>query len=286
MLLELIVCVAVPAGEAVSWVQCDSCDLWFHLLCVGLGKDEIKEDEDYVCFNCTNHTSDSNTTPTSDGIKIKQEPQDDGFRTSADLSGINSDLAALKSATADMEREVELRKKAEEEEDVSVEAEDSIVNVTVGDGGMEEEEEEEAHDDGQEKREADSGVELLMGEEAGGEEEEVEMEDSEEEEEEMEEEEVVDVATGDGGQHGEEGSKVKVSKPAAAASAASLSTTDCAALASSMKDSPGLEKSQQSSEVVTSWHSAHLWALAVSLHLPQAFHLCPGLASVSQRHFL
>ena len=243
----------MPAGEAVSWVQCDSCDLWFHLLCVGLGKDEIKEDEDYVCFNCTNHTSDSNTPPTSDGIKIKQEPQDDGFRTSADLSGINSDLAALTSATADREREVELRKKAEEE-DVSVEAEDSIVNVTVGDGGMEEEEEEEeAHDDGQEKREADSGVELLMGEEAGGEEEEVEMEDSEEEEEEMEEEEeVVDVAMGDGGQHGEEGSKVKVSKPDAAASAASLSTTDCAALASSKKDSPGLEKSQQSSDVVTS----------------------------------
>jgi hypothetical protein len=34
-------------------VQCDGgCDKWFHLHCVGLDKDDINEDEDYICKNC------------------------------------------------------------------------------------------------------------------------------------------------------------------------------------------------------------------------------------------
>ena len=246
---------ALRAGEAVNWVQCDSCELWFHLLCVGLGKEEIKEDEDYVCFNCTNHTtapSVTDATAASNGIEIKQEPQDDGFNSSADLSAINSDLAALKSATAEMEREAERRKNAEEE-DVSVEAEDSIVNVTVGEVGLEEEE---VHDDVP-KKEGDSGVVLMMGEEADAEEEgeDVEMEDSEEEEEEMdeeeEEEEVVPVRM-ENGLDNEEGSKVKVPKPATPPSGSDLPTVDSAVVASSKKGSPGLDKCQQSSDGATS----------------------------------
>ncbi|RUS89616.1 hypothetical protein EGW08_002634 [Elysia chlorotica] len=41
-----------PIGEAVNWVQCDRCELWFHLLCVGIKAEEIRDDEDYVCFGC------------------------------------------------------------------------------------------------------------------------------------------------------------------------------------------------------------------------------------------
>lgn len=36
----------------MNWVQCDRCEEWFHLLCVGLGDDEITEDEEYECFRC------------------------------------------------------------------------------------------------------------------------------------------------------------------------------------------------------------------------------------------
>lgn len=36
----------------MNWVQCDRCELWFHLLCVGLAADEVSENEDYVCFQC------------------------------------------------------------------------------------------------------------------------------------------------------------------------------------------------------------------------------------------
>jgi len=41
-----------PTGEEVNWVQCDRCEKWFHLLCVGLGEDEVSESEDYVCHRC------------------------------------------------------------------------------------------------------------------------------------------------------------------------------------------------------------------------------------------
>ena len=33
-------------------MQCDKCELWFHLLCIGLGEDEVSENEDYICFQC------------------------------------------------------------------------------------------------------------------------------------------------------------------------------------------------------------------------------------------
>ncbi|KDR13965.1 hypothetical protein L798_11923, partial [Zootermopsis nevadensis] len=42
-----------PTGHEVDWVQCDGgCDKWFHLHCVGLDKDDVNEDEDYICKNC------------------------------------------------------------------------------------------------------------------------------------------------------------------------------------------------------------------------------------------
>ncbi|XP_052677656.1 lysine-specific demethylase 5A-like isoform X4 [Crassostrea angulata] len=46
-----------PTGEEVNWVQCDRCEEWYHLLCVGLGTDEVTEDEEYECFKCKNSDS-------------------------------------------------------------------------------------------------------------------------------------------------------------------------------------------------------------------------------------
>ncbi|GAB6028037.1 Lysine-specific demethylase 5B [Chamberlinius hualienensis] len=41
-----------PSGE-VNWVQCDGgCELWFHLLCVGLNTGDVNENEDYICVAC------------------------------------------------------------------------------------------------------------------------------------------------------------------------------------------------------------------------------------------
>ncbi|KAJ8889467.1 hypothetical protein PR048_008966 [Dryococelus australis] len=42
-----------PSGSSLDWVQCDGgCEEWFHLHCVGLGKDELDENEDYICKVC------------------------------------------------------------------------------------------------------------------------------------------------------------------------------------------------------------------------------------------
>lgn len=38
-------------------MQCDRCEEWYHLLCVGLGADEVTEDEEYECFKCKNQDS-------------------------------------------------------------------------------------------------------------------------------------------------------------------------------------------------------------------------------------
>lgn len=65
-----------PTGEEVNWVQCDHCEEWYHLLCVGLGSDEVKEDEDYKCFKC-NGQNNTSVIPSMSDIVIKQEIQDD-----------------------------------------------------------------------------------------------------------------------------------------------------------------------------------------------------------------
>jgi len=41
-----------PTGKQVHWVQCDKCELWYHLFCIGLKPHNIKEDEDFCCRNC------------------------------------------------------------------------------------------------------------------------------------------------------------------------------------------------------------------------------------------
>jgi hypothetical protein len=53
MILHDILSIVHFSGHEVDWVQCDGgCDKWFHLHCVGLDKDDINEDEDYICKNC------------------------------------------------------------------------------------------------------------------------------------------------------------------------------------------------------------------------------------------
>lgn len=34
-------------------MQCDRCELWFHLLCIGLSTGDVAEDQDFVCKTCS-----------------------------------------------------------------------------------------------------------------------------------------------------------------------------------------------------------------------------------------
>lgn len=50
-------CLQPTSEEVVQWVQCDGgCELWFHMLCVGLTAKDINEDEDYICMACSQET--------------------------------------------------------------------------------------------------------------------------------------------------------------------------------------------------------------------------------------
>lgn len=43
-----------PTGREVDWVQCDGgCNEWFHMFCVGLNRNQIKDDVDYICQRCS-----------------------------------------------------------------------------------------------------------------------------------------------------------------------------------------------------------------------------------------
>ncbi|NP_001002166.2 lysine-specific demethylase 5B-B [Danio rerio] len=41
-----------PEGEEVDWVQCDCCNRWFHMICVGVSA-ELAAEEDYMCVSCS-----------------------------------------------------------------------------------------------------------------------------------------------------------------------------------------------------------------------------------------
>ena len=39
-------------GSEVDWVQCDGCDRWIHLFCVGLKAGEVKKMKEFYCEFC------------------------------------------------------------------------------------------------------------------------------------------------------------------------------------------------------------------------------------------
>ena len=82
-------------------MQCDQCEAWYHLLCVGLGREEVSGDEDYKCFKCknrdnpeaflpslTSHCLSSTTDSSTPGThtEIKTEPDDLSCHESVSLS--------------------------------------------------------------------------------------------------------------------------------------------------------------------------------------------------------
>ncbi|CAD7094087.1 unnamed protein product [Hermetia illucens] len=57
---------ARPTGREVDWVQCDGgCNKWFHMYCVGLDKDQIKPDDDFICKRCKKNHAGSSTSDTN-----------------------------------------------------------------------------------------------------------------------------------------------------------------------------------------------------------------------------
>ena len=59
-----------PIGEEVGWVQCDVCERWYHVACVGLTPERAEAMDSYNCRHCLTETGGSSTnsaagTPTA-----------------------------------------------------------------------------------------------------------------------------------------------------------------------------------------------------------------------------
>ncbi|XP_076469736.1 lysine-specific demethylase 5A-like isoform X2 [Babylonia areolata] len=165
-----------PIGEAVNWVQCDACELWFHLLCVGLGKEEITEEDDYVCNTCRAHSLQS---PQDVKVKVESPTYLVVDKPSACHRVPGSSASETKGAAVKVEQKAV---KAEMEEE---EAGCGFVNVMEVEDG----DERDVWEKGDSGTQASSTEGMVAEEE---EEEEMEEEDSDEEDEEEEGDEDMD----------------------------------------------------------------------------------------------
>lgn len=69
------------AGREVDWVQCDGgCNEWFHMLCVGLIKSQMKPEDEFICKKCkskkpTNSTAAAANSTSSSSTSKKTKTQ-------------------------------------------------------------------------------------------------------------------------------------------------------------------------------------------------------------------
>lgn len=50
-----------PQGDEVGWVQCDICEKWYHLACVGLSPEKAEAMDSYNCKTCVGGGSSTNS---------------------------------------------------------------------------------------------------------------------------------------------------------------------------------------------------------------------------------
>lgn len=63
-----------PSGDEVDWVQCDSCEQWFHLVCIGLTSEKAEALESFKCSLCVEHvvniSSNNDDSPESVNVDV------------------------------------------------------------------------------------------------------------------------------------------------------------------------------------------------------------------------
>ena len=55
-------------GEEVEWVQCDKCENWYHVICVGISSEEAATIDEYLCPDC-------NPPPIIKKVKLEEPTQ-------------------------------------------------------------------------------------------------------------------------------------------------------------------------------------------------------------------
>lgn len=63
-----------PSSDEVDWVQCDTCEQWYHNLCVGITAETAAELESYVCPYCSTTPMSTATSPDSNIDVVSTTP--------------------------------------------------------------------------------------------------------------------------------------------------------------------------------------------------------------------
>lgn len=64
--------------DVVEWVQCDSCDQWYHLICQGLEPKQVSGNKQYFCPSCPQ--------PSEEAAKSQGSTSEQGFPVSSPKS--------------------------------------------------------------------------------------------------------------------------------------------------------------------------------------------------------
>ena len=91
-----------PTGDEVGWVQCDQCELWFHLACVGLSSEKAESMDSYHCRLCLQQPpaaelSAARAASPADSVHIDVDtntPTDSNQGSPEPASGTTSPIAA------------------------------------------------------------------------------------------------------------------------------------------------------------------------------------------------
>ena len=65
-----------PLGDEVGWVQCDVCEKWYHLACVGLSPEKAEAMDSYSCKTCLAEGSSTNSAATT---PVPASPESDNI---------------------------------------------------------------------------------------------------------------------------------------------------------------------------------------------------------------
>ena len=63
-----------PFADQISWVQCDQCQQWYHVTCVGIAWEYVEKLGNYICSNCQSVPESGQCTGSS-GVEMSRMTQ-------------------------------------------------------------------------------------------------------------------------------------------------------------------------------------------------------------------
>jgi len=83
-----------PLGEEVEWVQCDKCENWYHVVCVGISAEEAGKLDVYMCPYCK---------PVIKKIKVEEieEPITAVTKVNTEVKGASTEILNINSGIVD-----------------------------------------------------------------------------------------------------------------------------------------------------------------------------------------